>query len=181
MDDMERMAVVESILFVSGEPVRIDKIMELLEIGRREARELLEKLIDTYNFERRGLQILKAEDTYQFATRPEHEEWIVKFTGSRKKATVSQAALETLAIVAYRQPIARADLEVIRGVKCDYSLSVLLERGYVEEVGRMDAPGRPKLYGTTDRFLREFGMEDLKALPPLPEEAEEPEAEYIAT
>ena len=180
MDDVERMAVIESILFVSGEAVKLQKIADLLEIGKREARELMDKLIDTYNFERRGLQVLQAEDTYQFATRPEHEEWIINFTGSRKKNTVSQAALETLAIVAYRQPIARADLEVIRGVKCDYSLSVLTERGYVEEVGRLDAPGRPKLYGTTDRFLREFGMTGLCDLPPLPEEEEESE-EYIVT
>jgi len=180
MDDVERMSVIESILFVSGEPVKLQKIADLLEIGKREARELMEKLIDTHNFERRGLQILEADDTYQFATRPEHEEWIIKFTGSRKRNTVSQAALETLAIVAYRQPIARADLEVIRGVKCDYSLSVLTERGYVEEVGRLDAPGRPKLYGTTDRFLREFGMTGLRDLPPLPEE-EEPEEEYMVT
>ena len=180
MDDAQRMAVIESILFVSGEAVRLQKIADLLEIGKREARELMEKLVDTYNFERRGLQILQAEDTYQFATRPEHEDWIIAFTGSRKKNTVSQAALETLAIVAYRQPIARADLEVIRGVKCDYSLSLLTERGYVEEVGRLEAPGRPKLYGTTERFLREFGMTGLGELPPLPEE-EESEEEYMVT
>lgn len=179
MDDAQRMAVIESVLFVSGEAVKLQKIADLLEIGRKEARELMDKLIDAYNFERRGLQVLQAEDTYQFATRPEHEEWILTFTGSRKKNTVSQAALETLAIVAYRQPIARADLEVIRGVKCDYSLSVLTERGYVEEVGRLDAPGRPKLYGTTDRFLREFGMTGLCDLPPLPEEEEN--EEYMVT
>jgi segregation and condensation protein B len=180
MDDVERMAVIESILFVSGEAVKLDKIMEILEMNRRDARQLMERLIDKYNFERRGIQILEADDTYQYATRPEYEEWIVKFTGSRRKNTVSQAALETLAIVAYRQPIARADLELIRGVKCDYTLSVLIERGYVEEVGRLDAPGRPKLYGTTDRFLREFGMSGLSDLPPLPDEEEEPD-EYMVT
>lgn len=180
MDDRERMAIIEAILFVSGEAVKLQKIADLLEIGKAEARKLMDELINTYNYERRGLQILKAEDTYQFATRPEHEDWVVKFTGTRKKNTVSQSALETLAIIAYRQPIARADLEAIRGVKCEYSLSLLIERGYVEEVGRLDAPGRPKLYGTTDRFLREFGMTGLRDLPPLPEEDEDSDA-YMVT
>jgi segregation and condensation protein B len=170
MDDRETMGIIESILFVSGDPVSLKDIAKVLEIDVRIARKLMERMIDTFNFERRGLQIIKVNDSYQLATRPEFSEYIQKYIGSEQKQTLSQAALETLSIIAYRQPITRGDIESIRGVKCEYALNILSERGLIKEVGRLEAPGRPILYGTTDLFLKSFGLSSIKDLPPITEE-----------
>jgi len=163
------MAVVESILFVSGDPVALKDIARVLELDLRLARKLMERMIDCFNFERRGLQIIKVNDTYQLATRPEYSEYIQRFVPEEKKQGLSQASLETLSIIAYRQPITRMEIDALRGVKSDYTISLLLERGLIREVDRLDAPGRPILYGTTDLFLRSFGLSSLDDLPPLEE------------
>jgi len=170
MDERDTMGLIESILFISGDPVPIKDIAKLLEMDVRTARRLMEKMIDTFNFERRGLQIIKVNDSYQLATRPEFKEYIQKYISPEQKQELSQAALETLSIIAYRQPITRADIESIRGVKCEYALNLLKERGLIKEVGRLDAPGRPILYGTTDQFLKDFGLTSLKDLPSIKEE-----------
>lgn len=167
MDEREQMAIVESILFVSGDPVDAKDISQLLEIDCRSVRKLMKKLIDCYNFERRGLQVVKINDTYQLATRPEHSSYIEKYIGQGKTQKLSQAGFEALAIIAYRQPITKADIEAVRGVKCDYIINVLVGRELIREVGRMSAPGRPILYGTTDLFLRSFGLSTIEELPPL--------------
>lgn len=167
MDEREMMGIVESILFVSGDQVSLKEIAKLMNMDLRMARAFMEKMIDTFNFERRGLQLVKANDSYQLATRAEHGDYIEQFTGSIKKQTLSQALLETLSIIAYQQSITRMDIEVIRGVKCEHAIGVLLEKGLIKEVGRMDAPGRPILYGTTDFFLKSFGLSSLEDLPPL--------------
>ena len=104
-------------------------------------------------------------DHYQLATRPEYGEYIDKYFGIDKKQSLSQAMLETLSIIAYKQPITRIDIESIRGVKCEYTLGVLNDRGLIKEVGKMDAPGKPILYGTTDTFLKVFGLSSLEDLP----------------
>ena len=170
MDEREVMGIIESILFVSGDPVSVKDIGKILGMDVRKVRKLMEKMVDTFNFERRGLQIIRVNDSYQLATRPEFSEYIEKYIGPRQKQTLSQAALETLSIIAYRQPITRMDIEAIRGVKCEYALNILSEKGLIKEVGRLDAPGRPILYGTTDKFLKSFGFSSLKDLPEIDQE-----------
>lgn len=167
MDEREKMGLIESILFVSGDAVPAKKIAEYLDMDIRNARKLLEKLIDVFNFERRGLQVIKVNDSYQLATRPEYGQYIKSFFGAEEKQTLSQAVLETLSIIAYRQPITRMDIELIRGVKCEYAINVLISKDMIREVGRMDTPGKPILYGTTDTFLKSFGLSSLEELPPL--------------
>lgn len=169
MDEREIMGLIESLLFVSGDAIPAKRIAEFLNMDVRKARKLMERLIDVFNFERRGLQVIRVDDSYQLATRPEYGEYIDKFFGSDKKQTLSQAVLETLSIIAYRQPITRMDIELIRGVKCEYAINVLIDKGLIKEVGRLDAPGRPILYGTTNLFLRSFGLSSLEDLPPLQE------------
>lgn len=172
MDERDIMGLIETLLFVSGDAIPTKRIADFLDMDVRKARKLMEKLIDVFNFERRGLQIIRVNDSYQLATRPEYGEYIEKFFGADKKQSLSQAVLETLSIIAYRQPITRMDIELIRGVKCEYAINVLMEKGLIKEVGRMDAPGRPILYGTTDLFLKSFGLTSIEDLPPL-EEIEE--------
>ncbi|HHY82059.1 MAG TPA: SMC-Scp complex subunit ScpB [Clostridiales bacterium] len=167
MDEREMMAVVESILFVSGDPVDAKEIGRILDLDVRMVRKLMKKMSDCYHFERRGLQIISVNDTYQLGTRPEYSNYIQKFIGQERSQGLSQASLETLAVIAYRQPVTKADIESIRGVKCDYILNTLLNRGLIQEVARMDTPGRPILYGTTDLFLRSFGLSSINELPPL--------------
>ncbi|HOB20389.1 MAG TPA: SMC-Scp complex subunit ScpB [Candidatus Atribacteria bacterium] len=167
MDERDMMAIAESILFVSGEPVELKDLADLLGIDQRKAKKLMESMTDCFNFERRGLQIIALNGKYQLATRPEHSEHIEKFIGQERGQTLSQAALETLAIIAYKQPITKSEVDAIRGVKSDHTISVLINRGYICETGRKDSPGRPILYGTTDLFLRNFGLNSLKDLPPI--------------
>mgnify|MGYP001450001562 CR=1 FL=1 len=167
MDERDMMAIIESILFVAGDPVDARDIAQLLDLDLRAVRKLMKKMSDCYHFERRGLQIVTVNDTYQLATRPEYSNYVQKFIGQGRSQGLSQASLETLAVIAYRQPITKADIEVIRGVKCDYIINTLLNRGFIKEVARMDTPGRPILYGTTDLFLRSFGLSSLTELPPL--------------
>ena len=170
MDEREMMGIIESILFVSGDPVSAKEIGQILELDVRKVRKLLNKMCDCFNFERRGLQIIIANDTYQLATRPEHSEYIEKYMGKERTQILSQASIETLAIIAYQQPVTKAEIEAVRGVKCDYIINTLVNRGYIKEVARKDTPGRPILYGTTDLFLRSFGLSSLEDLPPLERE-----------
>lgn len=170
MDEREMMSIAESILFVAGDAVSLKEISNILGINIKQARNLMDRMIDSFNFERRGLQIVKVNDSYQLATRPEYAQYINEYLNTGSKQTLSQAVLETLSIIAYKQPVTRMEIEKIRGVKCEYSLSVLYDQGLIKEVGRLDAPGRPILYGTTDLFLRSFGLSTLDDLPPLTEE-----------
>lgn len=161
------MGIIESILFASGDPVSAKEIGQLLELDVRTVRKLLSKMCDCFNFERRGLQVIIVNDTYQLATRPEYSDYIEKYLGQERAQSLSQASLETLAVVAYKQPVTKAEIEAIRGVKCDYIINTLVNRGFIQEVARKDTPGRPILYGTTDLFLRSFGLTSLEDLPPL--------------
>lgn len=169
MDEREMMAIAESILFISGDPVKAKDIGRVLNIDLRSAKKLMNKMIDCFNFERRGVQVLCINDSYQLATRPEYKEYIEEFVGTDKSQGLSQAALETLAIITYRQPITKADINELRGVKSDYIISRLFDMGYIKEVDRLDAPGRPIRYGTTDLFLKNFGFTSLNDLPCIEE------------
>ncbi|MGI5851138.1 MAG: SMC-Scp complex subunit ScpB [Clostridiales bacterium] len=169
MDENKIMGLIESILFVSGESVSLRKMADFFDMDKSEIEELMEKLVESFNSRRGGLQIIKMNDRYQLATRPEYGDYIDRYFGIDKKQSLSQAMLETLSIIAYKQPITRIDIESIRGVKCEYTLGVLNDRGLIKEVGKMDAPGKPILYGTTDTFLKVFGLTSLDDLPPLTE------------
>lgn len=170
MDEREMMGIIESILFTSGDPVSAKEIGHILELDVRRVRKLMHNMYDCFNFERRGLQIVIVNDSYQLATRPEHSEYIEKYIGQERTQKLSQASLETLAVIAYQQPVTKAEIEAIRGVKCDYIVNTLVNRGFIQEVARKDTPGRPILYGTTDLFLRSFGLSSLDDLPPLKSE-----------
>ncbi|MBO8137908.1 MAG: SMC-Scp complex subunit ScpB [Desulfotomaculum sp.] len=160
-------SVIEVLLFVSPEPLALDKICRVAEVEEEDAKEILLSLQREYKRSSRGLQIIEMAEGWQITTKREFAPYVEKLYKKNSSSTLSRAALETLAIIAYRQPVTRAELEMIRGVKSDSSLNTLVERGLVEEKGRRDAPGKPVLYGTTNAFLRHFGLKDLSELPDL--------------
>ena len=160
---------IEAILFVAGEPVRVDELARALNATVPETIACLDKLRDEYDFEQRGFCLRRFGQQVQLATRALYAQDVVRLLQPVQQQSLSQAAMETLAVVAYRQPVTRAEVEQIRGVKCDYSLQSLTNKELIQEVGRKDAVGRPILYGTTEKFLSHFGLESLEDLPPMPE------------
>lgn len=155
----------ECVLLVSGGPVTPEQIAGTLGVPLETAREVLDDLRREYHG--RGLQIQMLAGGYQLCTRPEYSAYVQRFLHLDQLEPLSQAALETLAIIAYRQPVTRGEIEAVRGVRVDHVLDRLLERHLIREVGRRPTVGRPILYGTTEGFLRHFGLRDLQALPPL--------------
>ena len=173
---------IEAILFVAGEAVAVRDLARALQTGEKEIRETINNLKDEYDFEQRGFILKRFGDKVQLATRPMYSGDVVRLLQPVQQQSLSQAAMETLAVVAYKQPVTRAEVEQIRGVKCDYSLQSLMLKGLIREAGRKDTIGRPILFCTTDEFLSHFGLEDLNGLPPMPqpESAEiEKEAEEL--
>ena len=160
---------IEAILFVSGEPVRVEDLARALDVTVREVEAELNKIRDEYDFHQRGFTLRRFGHQVQLATRALYSADVVHLLQPVQKQSLSQAAMETLAVVAYRQPVTRAEVEQIRGVKCDYSLQSLMNKQLIMEVGRKEALGRPILYGTTDTFLAHFGLTSLEDLPPMPE------------
>ena len=158
----------EGILFAAGEPVHIDRICLALETDRPRAEEALQRLADYYAFERRGIRLVRMEDNWQLCSSPDYAEIIRRAFEIRKTAKLSQPALEVLAIIAYYQPVTRAQVDQIRGVDSAYTVGLLLDRNMIEECGRLQVPGRPRLYRTTQTFLRSFHISSLEELPPLP-------------
>ena len=163
-------AAVEGILFASGEPVHIDRICLAAELDRPTAELVLQKLMDYYSFERRGMRLLRLEDSWQLCSAPEYADVIRRAFEIRKPAKLSQPALEVLTIIAYYQPTTRAYVDQIRGVDSSYTVGLLLDRGLIEECGRLQVPGRPRQYRTTKQFLRAFHVSSLKELPELPDD-----------
>jgi len=168
MDLHELEAAVEGILFASGEPVGIDRICLALELDRDTAVMLLRRLEDYYAYERRGIRLVRMEDSYQLCSAPDYADAIRKAFEIRRSAKLSQPALEVLTIIAYYQPTTRAYVDQVRGVDSSYTMGLLLERGLIEECGRMQVPGRPHLYRTTKEFLRVFHLGSLEELPEMP-------------
>lgn len=160
---------IEAILFVAGEAVRVEDLSKALDVPIREVEDALIHLRDEYDFNQRGFSLKRYGYQVQLATRALYSQDVVRLLQPVQKQSLSQAAMETLAVVAYRQPVTRAEVEQIRGVKCDYSLQSLMNKELIAEVGRKEALGRPILYGTTDNFLAHFGISSLKELPPMPE------------
>ena len=161
-------AAVEGILFASGEPVHIDRICLAAELDRSTAELVLQKLMDYYSFERRGMRLLRLEDSWQLCSAPEYADVIRRAFEIRKPAKLSQPALEVLTIIAYYQPTTRAYVDQIRGVDSSYTVGLLLDRHLIEECGRLQVPGRPRLYRTTKAFLRAFHLNSLEDLPEMP-------------
>lgn len=161
-------AAIESILFVSGDPVSIDKLADICNCSKNAVLEALKSLTDRYvGNPWSGLEIRKTEDSYAIMTRPSQKKILDRMFGPRQVPPLSQASYETLAVIAYNQPCTRAQVELVRGVSSDSIISRLLDRGWIEEAGNLDAPGRPSLFKTSRKFLTEFGIESVKDLPPL--------------
>ena len=165
---------IEAVLYVAGEPVLTDELARALNVTRKELDAALKELRDEYDFQQRGWILRVFGSHVQLATRPLYAEDVVRLLQPAQRQSLSQAIMETLAVVAYRQPVTKAEIEQLRGVKCDYSVQSLTTKGLIREVGRKDTVGHPILYGTTDKFLSHFGISSLEDLPPLPEP---PEAE----
>lgn len=185
MDIREIQAILEGVLFAAGDAVELERLADIVDVDKRSLREILQKMTDSYNYERRGIHIIRMGDSYQLCTRTEYYEYISRLAEPPRKQNLSNAALEVLSIVAYKQPVTRSTIEHIRGVNCDYIVNRLIERNFIEEKGRLDAPGKPILFGTTQHFLRMFGVSDLKDLPDFEtlgqtaEEAEQLEMEGV--
>lgn len=167
--------ILEAILFVAGEPLQIAALASALEVTELEVSAAADELASDYDYNRRGICLKRFGSHIQLSTRADYAPQIEKLLQPIQKQSLSQAALETLAVVAYKQPVTRLDIEAVRGVKCDYSVQSLVNKGLIEEVGRKEALGRPILYGTTDAFLSHFGLASLEDLPQPPEQANESE------
>lgn len=158
-------SVLESLLFVSGDGVTRKQLSEILEIPEKDIKTHIDALKEEYKVHNRGITIAEYDEYVQLKTVEENFAYVTKLAESRKKQPLSPAALETLSIIAYHQPVTRGSIEFVRGVNCDGPMGKLLERGLIEENGRLDAPGRPILYVTTKEFLRSFGLSSLADLP----------------
>ena len=171
MENMEMKEIesaVEGILFASGEPVHVDRICVALDMDRPTVEQVLQKLTDYYAYERRGIRLLRIDDSWQLCSSPDYADVIRKAFEIRKPAKLSQPALEVLTIIAYYQPTTRAYVDQIRGVDSSYTVGLLLDRHLIEECGRLQVPGRPRLYRTTQAFLRAFHLRSLDDLPEMP-------------
>ena len=165
----DKKAAVEAILFANGSPVEPDKIAQAIEMKPSQAEKLILELMDDYEKQERGIRIIKLNKSYQMVSAKKFAHEIRKVMDLRRNTPLSQAALEVLAVVAYNQPVTKAFVEQVRGVDCSGVLGSLTTKGLVEEKGRLELPGRPLLYGTTENFLRCFNLESIENLPPLPE------------
>ena len=168
LDLHEVEAAMEAILFASGEPLPIERICLALDLDRPTAEQILQKLGDSYAFDRRGIRLVRMEESYQLCSSPDYADVIRKAFEIRKTARLSQPALEVLTIVAYYQPTTRAYVDQVRGVDSSYTMGLLQERKLIEECGRLQVPGRPRLYRTTKEFLRVFHLSSLEELPEMP-------------
>ena len=176
-------AEIEAILFSLGESVDIAVIADAVGLSRAETEKVLKDMQQRYEAADRGIRLIRLEDRYQLSTKKELYPTLIKVVRQPQKTTLTDVLMETLSIVAYRQPVTRTEIEKIRGVKCDHAINKLVEYNLIQEVGRLDAPGRPILFGTTEEFLRHFGtdsVEDLPAMTPVKVEDFKAEAEEEA-
>ena len=162
-------SALEAVLFAAGESVPVGRLSLVFAVEQEDIMQAAKELSDEYDREGRGIRLLRMDNMLQLCSAPEYAQLIIKTLEQRKPPMLSQSALETLAIVAYYQPVTRAVIEKMRGVDSSYTISTLQDRGLIETCGKLEAPGRPTLYATTDAFLRVMGIETLQQLPPLPE------------
>ena len=188
-NEVNEKAVIEAVLFTMGESVEIDKLALAIGKDKKYTRKVIDELSLEYESDDRGIKIVKLEDSYQMCTKKEMYESLIKVASAPKKRNITDVMLDTLSIIAYKQPVTKTEIENIRGVKSDHSVNKLVEYDLVCEVGRLDAPGRPILFGTTEEFLRQFGLDSIESLPSMDpdkyeefrEEAEEEIDEKIST
>ncbi len=167
MDRQKNEAVLEAILFTMGDSVEVSRLAAVLELSVKEVKEILESMQEKYEKEDRGISLLWLEDSVQLSTKAEMYEYLIKIAKTPRKMVLTDTVIETLSIIAYKQPVTRLEIERIRGVSCDHAVNKLLEYDLITELGRLDAPGRPLLFGTTEQFLRCFGVKSLDELPEL--------------
>lgn len=178
MEIKKLQGAIEAILFTMGESVDLGRIAAAIEHDEETTRKIIHNMMDSYDAEDRGIRILELEGSFQMCTKKEMYEYLIRVAKQPRKLVLTDVALETLSIIAYKQPITKAEIEKIRGVKCDHAVNKLVEYNLVTELGRMDAPGRPILFGTTEEFLRNFGVQSLEELPvPNPVQIEDFKAE----
>ena len=167
MEREKQEAIIEAVLFTMGESVEISKLAELIEETKGNTKKIVYAMKEKLQQENRGIDIIELEDSFQMCTKTEMYEYLIKIAKSPRKYVLTDSVLETLSIIAYKQPVTRADIEKVRGVNCDHAINRLIEFGLVTELGRLDAPGRPLLFGTTEQFLRSFGVKSLEELPEI--------------
>lgn len=165
----EIIGALESVLFVTAEPLPKAEIAELFGVSLNELDEIIAEAELEYDKNSRGIRLFATGDTVQLVTKKENDPWLMKLLAPPLEKNLSGSVMETLSVIAYRQPVTRADIEAVRGVRCEYAVSQLLKQGFIKELGRKDVVGRPMLFGTTDAFLRRFGLHSLDELPPMPE------------
>lgn len=175
-EDMEiekLQGIIEAILFAMGDSVELNQIAAAIGHDEDTTRKIVHNMMDKYDQQDRGIRIIELESSFQMCTKKEMYEYLIQIARQPKKHVLTDVLLETLSIVAYKQPVTKLEIEKIRGVKSDHAVNKLVEYGLVEEVGRMDAPGRPLLFGTTEEFLRRFSVQSLNDLPSInPEQVE---------
>lgn len=167
MDREQLKAAIEAVLFTMGGAVELKLLAAAVELEPEETKELVEELAAEYDANMRGMKVTRLDDSYQMCTRKEYYEALIRVASQPKRHVLSDVVLETLSIIAYKQPITRTEIEQIRGVKSDHAVNKLVEYGLIEEAGRLNAPGRPILFKTTETFLRNFGLPTLEELPVL--------------
>lgn len=170
MNKQQTIAALEAVLFASGDPISIERLSQTFEIKPEEIEKYIKELEKKYEEQQSGFYVVRLENTYQLVTREDFAPYIKKAFDIKRRTPLSPAALEVLAVIAYNQPVTRAFIEQVRGVDCSGVVSTLVEKGLIEERGRLELPGRPLLYGTTKTFLRSFSLNDLSDLPPLPKD-----------
>lgn len=169
MEDKEAKSIIEAALFIAGEPMNIDALKKILEIDKVNTERLVKELVTEYSIRNTGLLIVEVAEGFQMVTSPACAPWVRKLLSTAVPKKLSPSSLETVAIIAYKQPIIKAEIEAIRGVNSDGVVKTLLDRRLVKILGRKEAPGRPLMYGTTTEFLQYFGLKDLSDLPTLKE------------
>lgn len=163
-------SAIEALLFVHGDPISIKEISSILDEDIDAVSKLMEDFEKLYNRPNRGIKLFKIDDKYQLGTKPENEKYIARLLKTNQRQSLSQAAIETLSIISYKQPITKIEIEEIRGVRSDKAIQTLLDKELIKESGRLEVVGRPILYGTTENFLKQFGIEKLEELPNLDDE-----------
>ncbi len=170
----QKEAIIEAVLFTMGESVPLEKLADVLELGPDETKSIITQMMQCYEHESRGIQIMELDGSYQMCTKKQMYEYLIRIASQPKKQVLTDVLLETLSIIAYKQPVTKMEIEKIRGVSSGHAVSKLVEYNLVCEIGRLDAPGRPLLFGTTEEFLRSFGVSSIDELPqPEPEQVEE--------
>ncbi len=167
MEREKAKAVIEAVLFAMGESVEINRLAAVIEEDTKTTKQILDEMAAEYEKDTRGIQLTQFEDAVQLCTKAEMYEYLVKIAKAPRKMTLTDTVIETLSIIAYKQPVTRVEIEKVRGVSCDHAINKLLEYDLITELGRLDAPGRPLLFGTTEQFLRCFGVKSLEELPEM--------------